>query len=139
MSSLQTPTSCSLEPAPAFTTLDRSQCEQILNRNMVGRLAFSIHDRVSILPVHYVYNEGWIYGRTSPGGKLLDIIRNRRVAFEVDESEGLFSWCSVVVHGPLYLIDPDRSAKEKETFDYALRMVRRILPTTMGKADPVPF
>jgi hypothetical protein len=91
------------------------------------------------VPVHYVYDEGWIYGRTEPEGKLVPILRNRRVAFEVDEIRGMFSWQSVVVHGSLYLIEPDAGEKEKAAHDKAVQLLRRILPTTLGKADPVPF
>lgn len=138
LSERSTPTS-SLDFAPSLGNLDRKQCEAVLTRNVVGRLAFSLHDRVSIVPVHFVYSEGWIYGRTSPGGKLLDIVRNRRVAFEVDEDEGFFSWRSVVVHGSLYLVDPDRSAGERQAYAIALEHLRRVLPTSLGDADPVPF
>ena len=55
--------------APLFAVLNRfEECEDILARNTVGRLAFALQDRVSVLPVHYVYEDGWIYGRTSAGG-----------------------------------------------------------------------
>ncbi|HEX6627312.1 MAG TPA: pyridoxamine 5'-phosphate oxidase family protein [Gemmatimonadaceae bacterium] len=129
----------SLEMFPAIGVLERADCERLLKRNMVGRLAFALHDHVSIVPVHYVYDEGWIYGRTEPGGKLVPILRNRRVAFEVDEHEGMFSWRSVVAQGALYLINPERGEKDKEVYTNALHLLRRILPSTLGKGDPVPF
>jgi len=137
---LTTPTgTSSLDMFPSFGALETAQCEDLLKRNVVGRLAFSLQDYVSIVPVHYVYDEGWIYGRTEPGGKLVPILRNRSVAFEVDEQQGMFSWQSVIIHGPLYLIDPAASAKEKIAYETALRLLRRMLPTTFGKSDPVPF
>ena len=67
--------------APLIEVLPASQGEQILARNRVGRIAFTNQGRVNILPIHYRYDDGWIYGRTQPGGKLLLILRNRRVAF----------------------------------------------------------
>jgi nitroimidazol reductase NimA-like FMN-containing flavoprotein (pyridoxamine 5'-phosphate oxidase superfamily)/osmotically-inducible protein OsmY len=129
----------SLDMAPALGTLEAGKCEELLKRQNVGRLAFALQDRVGIVPVHYVYDEGWIYGRTEPEGKLVPILRNRRVAFEVDEIRGMFSWQSVVVHGSFYLIEPDAGEKEKAAHDKAVQLLRRILPTTLGKADPVPF
>ena len=66
-------------------------------------------------------------------------MRNRRVAFEVDEHEDLFNWKSVVVHGPLYLIEPDTGEHEKAAYTIALRLLRRILPSTLEGGDPVPF
>lgn len=125
--------------APSLGTLEARECEALLKRQDVGRLAFALQDRVGIVPVHYVYDEGWIYGRTEPEGKLVPILRNRRVAFEVDEIRGMFSWESVVVHGSLYLIEADTDEKEKAAHDKAVQLLRRILPTTLGKADPVPF
>src|SRR3954470_17557730 len=129
----------SLAMFPAIGVLDRAECERLLKRNMVGRLAFALHDHVGIVPVHYVYDEGWVYGRTEPGGKLVPILRNRRVAFEIDEHEGMFSWQSVVVQGALYLINPENGGDDEKTYANALRLLRRVLPSTLANADPVPF
>jgi uncharacterized protein len=139
MTPITQPSPSSLDMTPALGTLEAGKCEELLKRQDVGRLAFALQDRVGIVPVHYVYDEGWIYGRTEPEGKLVTILRNRRVAFEVDEIRGMFSWQSVVVHGSLYLIEPDAGEKEKAAHDKALQLLRRILPTSLGKADPVPF
>ena len=40
--------------APTFRALTAAECEKVLSRNHVARLAFSFHDRVDIEPVHYV-------------------------------------------------------------------------------------
>lgn len=126
--------------APLFAVLDRfEQCEEILARNTVGRLAFALQDRVSVLPVHYVYEDGWIYGRTSAGGKLREILRNRRIAFEVDEHTQLFEWRSVVVRGPLYLIDPGTLPADRRIYAKAVSLIRRLVPTALTDSDPVAF
>ena len=52
---------------PTFRTLDRTECERVLSRNHVARVAFSFHDKVDIEPVHYVYDRGDMFGRTSLG------------------------------------------------------------------------
>lgn len=126
--------------APLLAVLDRfEECEEILARNTVGRLAFALQDRVSVLPVHYVYEDGWIYGRTSAGGKLREILRNRRIAFEVDEHTQLFEWRSVVVRGPLYLIDPGTLPADRRVYSKAVSLIRRLVPTALTDSDPVPF
>jgi len=125
---------------PLFAVLDRfDACEAILNGNSVGRIAFALQDRVSIVPVHYVYEGGWIYGRTAAGGKLREILRNRRVAFEVDEHSHLFEWRSVVVRGPLYLIEPGTTPSDRRTYAKAVSLIRRLVPSTLTDSDPVPF
>lgn len=135
-----------LNPAPAraevplLTVLDRLEAfEEILARNTVGRIAFALQDRVSVVPVHYVYEGGWIYGRTAAGGKLRDILRNRRIAFEVDEHSDVFEWRSVVVRGPLYLIEPGTLPSDRRTYAKAVSLIRRLVPSAMTDSDPVPF
>ncbi len=113
------------------------QSEEILARNSVGRLAFSVRGRVNVVPVHFVYEKSWIYGRTAPGGKLLQILRNRRVAFEVDEHAALFDWRSVVVHGTFYIIE--HNEENAAVFDHAVDLLRDLLPATLTNSDPVPF
>jgi nitroimidazol reductase NimA-like FMN-containing flavoprotein (pyridoxamine 5'-phosphate oxidase superfamily)/osmotically-inducible protein OsmY len=126
--------------APLLTVLGRfRECEEILARNSVGRIAFALQDRVSIVPVHYVYTDGWIYGRTAAGGKLRELLRNRRIAFEVDEHTQLFEWRSVVVRGPLYLMEPGTTQSDRRTYAKAVSLIRQLVPAALTESDPVPF
>jgi nitroimidazol reductase NimA-like FMN-containing flavoprotein (pyridoxamine 5'-phosphate oxidase superfamily) len=120
--------------APLIEALTRSQSEAILERNRVGRIAFTTQGRVNILPMHYRYDGGWIYGRTQPGGKLLLILRNRRVAFEVDEHEDVFEWRSVVAHGTFYIIE----RTDEKVYNRAVELMRELMPSTMTAGDPTP-
>jgi nitroimidazol reductase NimA-like FMN-containing flavoprotein (pyridoxamine 5'-phosphate oxidase superfamily)/osmotically-inducible protein OsmY len=133
-------TRLAVDDAPLLAVLDNfNACETILNDNSVGRIAFALQDRVSIVPVHYVYDGGWICGRTAAGGKLREILRNRRVAFEVDEHSRLFEWRSVVVRGPLYLIEPGTTPSDRRVYAKAVSLMRRLVPSTLTDSDPVPF
>lgn len=125
--------------APRFRALDRESSERLLARNQVGRIAYVQGGTVEIVPVHYVYDDGWIYGRTSPGRRL-DLAGQHwlPVAFEVDEIEGLFRWRSVVVHGGLYIIPQDGAGWEKETHLRAVHLLRKLIPATFRDDDPVP-
>jgi nitroimidazol reductase NimA-like FMN-containing flavoprotein (pyridoxamine 5'-phosphate oxidase superfamily)/osmotically-inducible protein OsmY len=123
--------------APLIEVLSVPKSEDFLAQSTVGRLAFSVHGRVNVVPVHFVYEKGWIYGRTAPGGKLLEILRNRRVAFEVDEHAALFDWHSVVVHGTFYIIE--HNEENAAIFDHAVDLLRKMLPATFTGSDPVPF
>lgn len=128
--------------SPRFRELTREECEQLLGRNHVGRIAFSFRDRVDIQPIHYVYADGWIYGRTAQGTKLTTIAHHRWVAFEVDEVEGVFDWRSVVVKGAFYVADPDTPnypAQQDPGFSRGVTLLRSLIPETFTGADPVPF
>ena len=129
-----------VEDAPLFGVLEGLRaCERVLAGNNVGRIAFALQDRVSIVPVHYAYDEGWIYGRTATGGKLRELLRNRRVAFEVDEHTRLFQWRSVVVRGPLYLIEPGTEPSDQRIYAKAVSLIRRLVPSALSDSDPIPF
>ena len=126
-----------------FRTLARDECEALLARNVVGRIAFTLHDRVDIEPIHYALDgpeAGWIYGRTSPGSKLSVLAHHPWVAFEVDEIRALFDWASVVVHGTVYRLRPDAGTPaERRRFEDALAALRGVLPSTLEADDPVAF
>jgi nitroimidazol reductase NimA-like FMN-containing flavoprotein (pyridoxamine 5'-phosphate oxidase superfamily) len=127
-------------PAASLHIADLPPAEitALLERNHVGRIAFTTHDRVDIEPIHYVYADGWIYGRTSHGAKLTTLEKNRWVAFEVDEVKSLFDWRSAVVHGAVYVLEPDSTAEARATWDHALALLRKLLPATLREDDPVP-
>jgi len=122
-----------------FRDLSREETDALLLRNKVGRLAFTFHDRVDIQPIHYVYERGWIYGRTSLGEKIATLEHNRWVAFEVDEVEDTFDWRSVVVHGSLWKLPPRGSPHAEELWTRAANLVGQMVPGGLTELDPVAF
>jgi len=124
---------------PTFRDLTPEECEALLAVNHVGRLAFSFKDRTDIEPIHYVFENGWIYGRTGEGSKLTTIGHHPYVAFEVDEVYGVFDWRSVVAHGTVYLLEPAGGAANEAEYERAVELLRRFLPKTFKPGDPVPF
>jgi uncharacterized protein len=124
---------------PRFRKLTPGESRALLRRNSVGRMAFSFHNRVDIVPIHYVYSGDWLYGRTSLGPKLITLRHSQWVGFEVDEVKALFEWKSVVVHGGLYLLEPDGPASERAARRRAITLLRSLLPDTLRASDPVPF
>lgn len=118
--------------------LDTLEIEEILLRNTVGRIAFVRDGRVDVEPIHYVFEEGALYGRTAPGAKLSAVGQNPVVAFEVDEVNDTFDWRSVVVHGPFYRIPEDRVGREPPLHRRALQLLRTIVPTALTEQDPTP-
>jgi nitroimidazol reductase NimA-like FMN-containing flavoprotein (pyridoxamine 5'-phosphate oxidase superfamily) len=127
-------------PAPEvrFGELDPQQCEAVLAHNHVGRLAYCSGVRVGLRPLHYVFGDGWIYGRTTEGEKIDALSRNWWVGFEVDEVDGPFDWRSVVVHGGFYALSPNGNPGERDRYERAVAAVRRVTPEAFGEGDPVP-
>jgi nitroimidazol reductase NimA-like FMN-containing flavoprotein (pyridoxamine 5'-phosphate oxidase superfamily) len=121
---------------PTFRELTRTECEEVLARGNIGRIAFSYRDHVDIEPIHYVMQDQWIYGRTTSGTKLRTLAHNRWLAFEVDEVQALFDWKSVVVKGALYLLELNGSSSE--TYNLALVAIRTLIPEALDVDDPTP-
>ena len=123
----------------AFRELDRGEIEAMLLRNKVGRIAFSFHDRVDIQPIHYIYERGWLYGRTSEGEKISTLEHNQWVAFEIDEITDTFNWRSIVIHGSLWLIHPRGSPRAEEVWTKAAGLMAMLVPGALTENDPVAF
>lgn len=121
---------------PQIMTLDDQECRAFLARGHVGRMAFSLHDRVDIEPLHYVFDGEWIFARTSQGSKVATLAHRPWCAFEADEVDGVFSWTSVVARGSVHLLDPEGGSVD--TYLRGLEAVRGIIPETFQASDPVP-
>jgi len=124
---------------PEIRDLDPATSLALLSRHHVGRIAYTLRDRVDIQPISYVYDDGWIFGRTSEGSKLNVLARMPWVAFEVDEVTGPADWESVVVHGTFYMLEPEGTETEKARFERGLSAIRRLMPQALGEGDPVAF
>jgi uncharacterized protein len=126
--------------APRIRELGREEIDAILARNHVGRLAYAWQNHVDIEPLHYVYDGGWIYGRTSHGAKMEATgYAWSPVAFEVDEIEGLFRWRSVVVHGGFYTLPQKGAEWEEAEWKRGVELLRKLIPATFTDDDPVAF
>ncbi|MBC7896311.1 MAG: pyridoxamine 5'-phosphate oxidase family protein [Cytophagaceae bacterium] len=123
---------------PQVRELTRPEIDAFLAARTHGRIAYSFHDRVDIEPIHYVYEAGWLYGRTQPGLKLSVLQRNPWVAFEVDEVRGTFDWTSVVVKGTVYFVDDAATDRSEEIHQRVLERLRTLIPEALTPDDPVP-
>ncbi len=118
--------------------MTRDECEALLRAQRVGRIAYSHQNRVDIAPIHFVYRDGWIYGRSAFGKKLAILRHAPWVAFEIDQVADMFDWQSVVVHGSFQVLDPERSARERGATVDAVEFLRELLPDALTPDDPTP-
>ena len=137
------PTSVTNPPAawsrgPRIRALSTRQAEFVLTRNHVGRVAFHDGTRVELLPVHYVYADGMVVARTSRGVK--DSIWQQRpdVVFEVDESQALFEWRSVIVRGTLRVLATTGSREQRLEHWNAVGIIRTLIRDAFTERDPTP-
>lgn len=124
---------------PTIVEMTRTACRQVLRRHTIGRMAFALHDRVDITPIHYILDGEWLFGRTSHGAKMQTLAHAPWVAFEVDEVDGPFEWRSVIVRGTFYQIEPTGTHADLQRWERAMEQLRRLVSGTGTSDDPVPF
>ncbi|KAA9111419.1 pyridoxamine 5'-phosphate oxidase family protein [Microbacterium rhizomatis] len=78
--------------------LGADACWQLLENSPLGRLVTVVRGEIDVFPVNFVVRDRTLYFRTAPGSKLLELVVNPRVAFEVDRYDEE-SAASVVVKG----------------------------------------
>ena len=122
--------------SPWFGELTTAECRRLLSRTRVARLAYTSGGRVDIVPIHVVFDNDMIYGRTAPGSRISAIPRGSDVVIEADEHRTAFDWLSVVAHGEFSLLNAEELVA---TDSVELMTIERLFPDALGDEDPIPF
>jgi uncharacterized protein len=97
-----------------IASISQEDCVELLNRVSIGRLACSLDNQPYVVPVHFVYEPGYIYVFSTVGKKIKWMRKNPRVCLQVDGIGNLSNWTSVVVDGTyLELTDPQYTAERE--------------------------
>jgi nitroimidazol reductase NimA-like FMN-containing flavoprotein (pyridoxamine 5'-phosphate oxidase superfamily) len=121
-----------------FRNLTTDECQALLARHHIGRLAYAYKQRVDIEPLHFVADGEWIYLRTARGTKVSMLAHQPWVAFEIDEIRDMFDWESVVVHGSVQVLDPQDGPDADARWQHAVQTFRRLIPAAFADGDPTP-
>ncbi len=79
--------------------LTKTECEQVLKRHNLGRLACARNNQPYIVPIYFDYEDDHLYSFATLGQKILWMRANPRVCVEIDEITDQFHWTSVVILG----------------------------------------
>jgi nitroimidazol reductase NimA-like FMN-containing flavoprotein (pyridoxamine 5'-phosphate oxidase superfamily) len=82
-----------------FGKLNVIEIEELISHQFVGRIGCHADGITYVVPVSYAYDGDYIYGRTFEGMKLDIMRKNPRVCFEVDNTQNLANWQSVIAWG----------------------------------------
>lgn len=93
--------------------LTQAECKELLQTEVVGRVAMTTPDGPRVLPVNYTFHEDSIIFRTSPISLVGRYGWGAEIAFEVDsiDKEARLGW-SVVAVGPGVRIDDQEEVRE---------------------------
>jgi len=124
---------------PRIRELSARQITCVLGRNTVARVGFLREGRMEIAPVHYVLEDGVLYGRTASGTKSRAWRTRSSVVVEVDEVDDLFNWRSVVIHGAMDIVRAVGPRAESYAYWKAVSAIRRLVPSAFTERDPMPY
>ena len=98
--------------AEIINELTTEECWAALRKDEFGRLAYRLGDEVHIAPLNYAVDGSTLLFRTAEGSKLLAVVMNSDVAFEIDEYDE-HTARSVIMRGRAELLD-EHSAHRAE-------------------------
>ncbi|MBK6389091.1 MAG: pyridoxamine 5'-phosphate oxidase family protein [Saprospiraceae bacterium] len=75
------------------------QIEDVLQKELIGRIGCHADLITYVVPVTYVYDEDCIYAHSAEGTKLEMMRKNPSVCFEVDHMHSMVDWQSVIAWG----------------------------------------
>ncbi|MET2825897.1 pyridoxamine 5'-phosphate oxidase family protein [Mesorhizobium shangrilense] len=79
--------------------MTRQDCINLLKSARLGRLACVRDNRPYVVPVHFAFNDNFIFSFSLPGRKVEWMRGNPRVCLQVDDVGSAQGWKSVVVEG----------------------------------------
>jgi nitroimidazol reductase NimA-like FMN-containing flavoprotein (pyridoxamine 5'-phosphate oxidase superfamily) len=91
--------------------LGEQESRALLRGECTGRLGCSDHGKPYIVPVHYMFDNDFVYVQSPPGHKI-DVLRdNPNACLQVDEVKDDDHWRSVLAFG---LFEEVKDVKERE-------------------------
>ena len=113
--------------------MNENQIANILQSQVIGRLACYADKRLYLVPITYAYQDGYIYCHSKDGLKIEMMTKNPEICFEVDEIENMNSWRCVIVWGTYEKLTDEKLMKK------AMQILNdRIQPLSTGETA-VPY
>lgn len=79
--------------------LNHHQIAAFLSGQLVGRIGFRLGTKITVIPIAFAYEEGFIYAHSKEGAKVKAMRKHPQVCFQADSIDNLANWRSVVIWG----------------------------------------
>jgi nitroimidazol reductase NimA-like FMN-containing flavoprotein (pyridoxamine 5'-phosphate oxidase superfamily) len=112
-------------------TLTPGEIDELLRSEAIGRIGCYGYGRPYVVPITYAYDGVAVYGHSREGLKLRMMRSHPEVCFEVDRTEALSSWRSVIAFGTFSELEADEAA-------LAMGLLRRRLAPLVPSATSAP-
>lgn len=103
--------------------LSLTEIDDLLRKQIVGRIGCYYQNEVYIIPMSYAYDAEYFYCHSYEGKKVEMMRKNPKVCFQVDEMKDMGKWESVIVSG-----DFEELLDEKERNSALKILLKRQLP-----------
>lgn len=80
-------------------TLDEAETRDLIAAGKVGRLGCVVKGEPYVVPINYLFEDGWIYGHSMMGRKIRALRNHPRACLQVDQVESDFHWRSAIAFG----------------------------------------
>jgi uncharacterized protein len=90
------------------------ECSSFLEHACLGRLGCSNENQPYVVPIHFAYENGYLYVFSTFGQKVKWMRANPKVCVQADEIQNQSKWISVIVYGEYEeLPEPQYTAERK--------------------------
>lgn len=79
--------------------LNKTQIDELLHKQIVGRIGCHANGRTYIVPISYACDEDYVYAHTYAGLKIEIMRTNPNVCFEVEQMDNMANWKTVIAQG----------------------------------------
>jgi nitroimidazol reductase NimA-like FMN-containing flavoprotein (pyridoxamine 5'-phosphate oxidase superfamily) len=80
-------------------TLPEDEAKELLRLAKVGHLGCVDNDEPYVVPINYLFKDGFIYSHSQPGRKIEVLRAHPRSCLQVDEIWDDFNWRSAIAYG----------------------------------------
>lgn len=108
--------------------MNENQVVNVLQSQVIGRLACYADKKLYLVPIAYAYKDGYIYCHSKDGKKIEMMQKNPEVCFEVDQIENMNSWRCVILWGEYERVSDQEHEKAHQI------LADRLMPLSTGEA-----
>ena len=109
--------------------LNEEQIEHVLTTNVIGRIGCYADEKIYIVPVTYLYDEGCLLGHTIRGMKTKMLEKNPKCCFEVDVMQDMSNWQSVILWGKFEELEGEEAKSAMQ------KLISKLMPIMTGQSN----
>jgi uncharacterized protein len=112
--------------------LSSAEIEQLLTSNVIGRIGCYANQKMFVVPITYIYDEGYVIGHTIEGLKISILRQNPECCFEVDVMENIANWKSVIAWGTFEELKGEAADKAQEKL---IKTLGHLMPSETSQPE----